>query len=361
MKDRLFFPYYTDKDIRTLIIDDIKEIYTRLADELSKDIFVNRILFSLTDDWIYIRKIIKKVDAFKKLQKSLSICQKKIYLYGAGVRGERFPFLFPEYKYGGYIEKNKRREMCNDIPVFSLEQCSSIVKNGDVVLITNLNDYRIIKQNLIEVGIKSESIIALEEFYQEAAQNMYFESGCIDIKRIKGKIFVDAGSFDGSDTKKYYKCMESIGEKNAKSVSFELDKHNYEMCKKNLEKYKNADLYNLGLSDVSKKIKISLGNGVETSLSKNGTEIVETTALDNILQNSTIGYLKMDIEGSEKDALKGGEKIIRTQNPILAVSIYHKRNDIWEIPKIILNMNPNYRFYIRHYSLSIAETVLYAV
>lgn len=361
MKDRLFFPYYSDENSKTIIIDDIKNVYTRLADELSKDIFVNRVLFSLTDDWVYIRKIIKKVNVFKKLKETLSTCQKKIYLYGAGVRGERFPFLFPEYIYGGYIEKNKKKETCNDLPVFSLEQCFSIIKNGDIVLVTNLNDYRKIKQSLIEGGIRNESIIVLEEFYQEASQNMYFDSSCIDIKRLIGKIFIDAGSFDGNDTKKYYEYMKSMGEVNVKSVSFELDKHNYEICKKNLDEYKNADLYNFGLSDVSKKAKIAIGKGVETSLSEDGNEIVETKALDDMLQNSEIGYLKMDIEGAEIKALRGADKIIRTQNPMLAVSIYHKRDDIWEIPKIIISMNPNYKFYIRHYSLSIAETVLYAV
>ena len=68
----------------------------------------------------------------------------------------------------------------------------------------------------------------------------------------------------------------------------------------------------------------------------------------------------MDIEGAEKEALLGAEKITREQKPKLAISIYHKNEDIWEIPSLILEMNPEYRFYIRHYSFRFAETVLYA-
>lgn len=53
--------------------------------------------------------------------------------------------------------------------------------------------------------------------------------------------------------------------------------------------------------------------------------------------------------------------IITSQKPKLAISIYHKKEDIWELPGLLLEMNPEYRFYLRHYSLREAETVLYAV
>ena len=72
-------------------------------------------------------------------------------------------------------------------------------------------------------------------------------------------------------------------------------------------------------------------------------------------------FIKMDIEGAEKEAILGAENIIRIQKPKMAVSIYHKREDIWELPKLLLEMNPEYRFYLRHYSFRDAETVLYAV
>lgn len=47
----------------------------------------------------------------------------------------------------------------------------------------------------------------------------------------------------------------------------------------------------------------------------------------------------MDIEGAEKEALLGAEKIIKEQKPKLAISIYHKKEDIWEISSLILKMN----------------------
>lgn len=45
----------------------------------------------------------------------------------------------------------------------------------------------------------------------------------------------------------------------------------------------------------------------------------------------------------------------------MAISIYHRNDDIYEIPKIILEMNNTYTFYLIHYTFCDADTVLYAV
>ena len=69
----------------------------------------------------------------------------------------------------------------------------------------------------------------------------------------------------------------------------------------------------------------------------------------------------MDIEGAEYKALLGAEKTIKKYKPKLAICIYHKPEDVWEIPWLIHQFNPNYKFYLRHYSLTSPETVLYAI
>ena len=359
MNDRLYFPYYSEMVNKKIDLMDVKQIYDRLIDDLSKKIFINRMIFSFTNDWEYIRKIITNLDIWQRIENYLLVENKEIYIYGAGVRGERVPFLCSKkIRWGGYIDEKKRGTQCNGLLVYDLEQYLVFHKDENIILITNLIDYKKIEEKLIERGIRRGSIIILEEYYQKIAENMYFDSDCIKKDKIRNKVFIDAGCFDGNDVKKFYKWMGNI---HANSISFELDRHNYDICKENLKGYEQAAIYNLGLAEREKEFKIEMGNGVETSLSKYGNNIIKTIALDQVGRDLDIGYIKMDIEGTELDALKGAEMIIRKQHPILAVSLYHKREDIWKVPTLILKFCPDYRFYIRHYSLSIAETVLYAI
>lgn len=69
----------------------------------------------------------------------------------------------------------------------------------------------------------------------------------------------------------------------------------------------------------------------------------------------------MDIEGAELKALKGCREIIKNQQPDLAICVYHKVEDMHEIPRFINEMNPNYKFYLRHHSRGHGETVFYAI
>ena len=75
---------------------------------------------------------------------------------------------------------------------------------------------------------------------------------------------------------------------------------------------------------------------------------------------SRIDFLKMDIEGSELAALQGAEKTLRQFKPKLAISIYHKFSDFFEIPLFLQSLSLGYRFYVDHYTIHAEETVLYA-
>lgn len=82
--------------------------------------------------------------------------------------------------------------------------------------------------------------------------------------------------------------------------------------------------------------------------------------MDDVVDEK-VTFIKMDIEGAEYEALLGAKETIQKNKPKLAISIYHKPEDIISIPKLIKSMVPNYRLYIRHYSNADNETVLYAI
>jgi FkbM family methyltransferase len=74
-----------------------------------------------------------------------------------------------------------------------------------------------------------------------------------------------------------------------------------------------------------------------------------------------VDFIKMDIEGAEMDAIEGAAKVIKEFKPRLAISAYHKTDDLWEIPIKLKSLNPSYELYFGHHSPVSWESVFYAV
>ncbi len=76
---------------------------------------------------------------------------------------------------------------------------------------------------------------------------------------------------------------------------------------------------------------------------------VQTDTVDNILNGSPATFIKMDVEGAEKQAIMGARFTIQNYKPKLSIAAYHRSEDIFEIPKQILALNPDYKMYLRHF------------
>ncbi len=93
-------------------------------------------------------------------------------------------------------------------------------------------------------------------------------------------------------------------------------------------------------------------------------ERVPVETLDNLVGEGEIqrvDFVKMDVEGCELRALRGAETTLRRFRPRLAISVYHRPQDMFEIPAFIHGLGLGYRFYLEHYTIHAEETVLYAM
>ena len=55
-----------------------------------------------------------------------------------------------------------------------------------------------------------------------------------------------------------------------------------------------------------------------------------------------VDFIKMDIEGTEFDTLKGAVKTLKRDKPDLIITIYHKGEHFFEIPKWLKKQVPEY-------------------
>lgn len=145
---------------------------------------------------------------------------------------------------------------------------------------------------------------------------------------------------------------------------FEPDFSNFEFLAEKLRRLQINNSLVLPLAAWSETKLLTFDSSSDTSshLSDVGDSYVQSVKLADFLATTEINYIKMDIEGAEYDALLGLESIIQRDRPHLAISVYHKPDDMW---KIGLWLNAKfcsmYSFYLRTYCFQTFETVLYAI
>jgi FkbM family methyltransferase len=96
--------------------------------------------------------------------------------------------------------------------------------------------------------------------------------------------------------------------------------------------------------------------------SANSGRSVETITIDTFVAErglERVDMIKMDIEGAEVPALKGATRTIARHRPKLAISVYHRWDDLLTIPALIRAIHPGYKFYLDCTTGFGGEAVLY--
>lgn len=217
----------------------------------------------------------------------------------------------------------------------------------------------------VEGFFDNDSKKRLEQIVQYRANGTQYWDGMFDgaayfqdvFSFTDSEVFIDGGAYIGDTIDEFLKYTKG---KFRKIYAFEPDELNYKAL---VEKYGKEDKIACvpdGLWSSNTTLKFSGCCDDASKITEEGEISVSCKSIDEFIADR-VSFIKMDIEGSELEALKGAEKTIRTYHPKLAICIYHKYDDLWTIPLYLHEIVPEYRFYIRHHSLSCSDTVLYAV
>lgn len=179
--------------------------------------------------------------------------------------------------------------------------------------------------------------------------------------------FIDCGAYTGDTIKE---LMESGFPVNY-TISFEPDQDNYiklldELCRQKQNFYNTSfTAYPVGVysKNTILAIKLNESGSYIDEIPENATTttLVSVVSLDKTIKNSSPNYIKLDIEGAEKEAIIGATKTIQEHKPNLAVSLYHKPEDLWELPLLIHDIEPSYDMYLRVHEDLCLSTILYCV
>ena len=168
---------------------------------------------------------------------------------------------------------------------------------------------------------------------------------------VRNKHIIDAGGYVG-DTALLF---SSYTDKNIHV--FEASPSNMDIIRETirLNHLDNIVPVSKALGEKSGTARFSLGerNSCNSLVERPGynypdhIEVPVVTLDDYVRENDLeIGLIKVDIEGGEQLLLRGAVETIRTQHPILLISIYHSANDFFEIKPMIEKMCDKYTFRI---------------
>lgn len=93
-------------------------------------------------------------------------------------------------------------------------------------------------------------------------------------------------------------------------------------------------------------VRFMQAGGRQSAVNQNGTSL-PAISIDSL--HTAFSYIKMDVEGSEADAIRGGTQTISVYKPKLNIAAYHRTEDYLSIFQQVMNLRPDYRVFMRHH------------
>ena len=348
----------------------VDKIFKHLGDDESKKVLARRLAYNLVPTHENMREL-ARLDSpviIDQIQKYIDEGD-KVCVYGVGKDfwhpGRVMCNLFYD-KLAGAFDKDS--ESISEISFFGLhvpilppERICELTPDIVVIIATQNPKYQNeIYSALLELGIPRHRMVFIPPLYSYGWGDYFywpfFNYGL-------NEFFVDCGCYDGETSLLFAKTVEqqplaSI----SKIIAYEPNEKLFATSKKALSHIPFAQVRNMGVWNKRDTLRfydnpiIAEGSAISVA----GDCVINTVALDEDLSGERVTFIKMDVEGAELNALKGAENLIRINRPKLAICVYHKPEDILEIPEFIVNLNLGYKLYLRHQSLTQFDTILYA-
>lgn len=263
--------------------------------------------------------------------------------------------FFLKFRKNYLLKKIQNKKIMLNNSLYDYAKDVFLNKNEYINLFNLLNDEKS-KQTLLDILLYK---VTFDRSYLNnnirPAQDQYLDSKIMNFS--DKEVVVDCGAYIGDNALTYFKYMKTV----SKYYVIEPDKVNLDIAKRILseEDYENIVYYQYATGSEDKTMKFT-SSGAGGFVDNQGDDEIKIIKIDSLVKEP-VTFIKMDIEGSEIDTLKGASRQISENKPKLAVCAYHKPNDLWKITQEVLNIRNDYKVYLRLYMSSFCEAVLYFV
>ena len=177
--------------------------------------------------------------------------------------------------------------------------------------------------------------------------------------------FVDCGAFDGDTVRRFVARQRGrFGE----IYAFEPDAENF----RRLREYAatlppgatgRVHLLRAAVGARRARLRFDSTGSTASAISDAGGEEVEVMPVQEVVRARDAGtlFLKFDVEGAEAEALEGAAELIKNARPFVAVCVYHRPDDLWELPLRLRSLAPAHHLFLRTQGEDGMDVVCYAV
>ena len=181
---------------------------------------------------------------------------------------------------------------------------------------------------------------------------------------IEGSTFLDLGAFQGDTLKVFLENYSSKYQNNFKYVCVEPDFYNFKELIQNFSETENIEVFN---ALIGRKLKLedflSFGTLASSlfetqSTGKSIKRTLPVFTIDFLAERFNITHVKMDIEGSEIEALKGAKRLIKKRKTTFIMAAYHRYNDLTKLSSIF---SKKYKFAFTSHAQRPWDSTMYAI
>ena len=172
----------------------------------------------------------------------------------------------------------------------------------------------------------------------------------LDCQKIKS--YLDLGAYNGDTIKEMLLYNPNL----QKAVALEPDARNFRKLTEYAQNVESCEIkcINAGAWCENTTLLFDASGNRNAGIVSKGNIVskikeVSVVTVDSVLDGASVDYIKYDVEGSEKEALIGSAQTIKAHSPKLLVSLYHRSEDLFALPELIKELNPDYSLYLRRF------------
>lgn len=178
------------------------------------------------------------------------------------------------------------------------------------------------------------------------------------LKLSDSEIYVDLGAYNGDTIDEF---LHYTNGSYRRIVAFEPNAKNFKKLKLHCAGMADTHLWQLGAYSTNTFLNFNNKAGRNSAIADKGTS-TRVAAVDSVLCGMAASYIKSDVEGADYETLLGMKNTLKMFKPKLNFSAYHRFEDIFRLPILIKELNPNYKIFLRHHPYIPAwDTNLYCI